>query len=89
MQNDQTNPYQPIEPEEWRQAMTPQPRPGLTAFEKLCAVLAFALGIGFLLLGVIGLFTGCRANFSLPPVLGVLPAFIGWGIIRPIIKSWN
>ncbi len=58
-------------------------------FDKTCAVLAFALGIVLLLLGVLGLFTGCRANFSLPPVLGVLPAFVAWGILKPVVVAWK
>jgi hypothetical protein len=58
-------------------------------FDKICAVLAFALGAALLILGVIGLFTGCRAHFTLPPILGALPAIAGWGIIKPIIVAWK
>jgi len=58
-------------------------------FDKICAVLAFILGAIFILFGVIGLFTGCKAHFSLPPVMGVLPALAGWGIIKPIMIAWN
>jgi hypothetical protein len=61
----------------------------MNAFDKLCAALAFVLGIVFLVLGVIGLFTGCRANFTLPPVLGVIPAIVGWGIVRAVYFAWN
>ena len=88
MSNDEDNPYRPFDLDT---TIPPLPKPGqgLTGFEKFCAVLAFALGVGFMLLGVLGLFTGCSANFRLPPVVGVIPAFVGWGIIRPIMKSWN
>jgi len=58
-------------------------------FDKICAVLAFVLGAVLLLLGVIGTFTGCKAHFVLPPIVGVLPAFAGWGIIKPIIVAWK
>jgi hypothetical protein len=58
-------------------------------FDKLCAALAFLLGIVFVVLGVIGLFAGCNAHFTLPPVLGVIPAFVGWGILRPVYFGWN
>ena len=56
----------------------------MNGFDRLCAVLAFLLGLVFLVLGCIGLFTGCRAHFSLPPVAGVLPALVGWGIVRSV-----
>ena len=58
-------------------------------FDKFCAVFAFILGAIFLILGVIGLFVGCNAHFSLPPILGVVPALVGWGIVRPVIIAWN
>ena len=58
-------------------------------FDKICAVLAFGLGAVLLLLGVIGLFTGCKAHFTLPPILGALPALAGWGIVKPIIVAWK
>jgi hypothetical protein len=61
----------------------------MNAFDKLCAAVAFALGLVFLVLGVIGLFTGCQANFTLPPVLGAIPAFVGWGIVRAVYFAWN
>ena len=51
----------------------------MNVFDKLCAMSGFVLGLVFLVLGVLGLFNGCQANFSLPPGAGVLPAFIGWG----------
>jgi hypothetical protein len=61
----------------------------LNSFDKFCAAPAFLLGIVFLILGVLGLFGGCRANFTLPPILGVAPAFVGWGILRAIYVGWN
>ena len=61
----------------------------MNAFDKLCAMAAFLLGIVFLILGVVGLFAGCRAQFTLPPLLGVIPAFVGWGIVRAVYFAWN
>jgi uncharacterized membrane protein HdeD (DUF308 family) len=61
----------------------------MNPFDKICAAVAFLLGIVLLMLGVVGLFTGCKAHFTLPPVLGVLPAFIGWGIVRAVYFAWN
>jgi uncharacterized membrane protein HdeD (DUF308 family) len=61
----------------------------MNAFDKCCAALAFLLGGVLILLGVIGLFAGCQANFTLPPVLGIFPAFVGWGIVRAIYLAWN
>ena len=61
----------------------------MNVFDKLCAAVAFLLGVGLLVLGVVGLFTGCKAHFTLPPVLGVIPAFVGWGIVRAVYVAWN
>ena len=61
----------------------------MNAFDRICAVVAFVLGLILLLLGALGLFTGCKANFTLPPVLGILPGFVGWGILRSIVVAWN
>jgi hypothetical protein len=60
----------------------------MNAFDKLCGAVAFVLGLVFLVLGVLGLFSGCKANFTLPPIAGVLPAFVGWGIIRAVYLAW-
>jgi len=61
----------------------------MNVFDKACAVFAFILGVVLLLLGIVGLFVGCRANFSLPPILGALPALAGWGICKCIVVAWN
>lgn len=61
----------------------------MNAFDKLCAAFAFLLGIIFLVLGLLGLFTGARAHFTLPPILGGLPAICGWGMVKPIIVAWR
>jgi hypothetical protein len=61
----------------------------MNVFDKICAVIAFAAGAIFILLGVLGLFTGCKAHFTLPPVAGVIPAFVGWGIVKPVIVAWK
>ncbi|MCK5000510.1 MAG: hypothetical protein KAS23_13290 [Anaerohalosphaera sp.] len=61
----------------------------INLFDKICAVLAFVLGVIFMLLGGLGIFTGCSANFTLPPILGGLPLLIGWGIIKAILVAWN
>lgn len=61
----------------------------LNGFDKFCGVLAVLLAIGLLLLGGLGLFLGCSANFTLPPILGVLPALVGWGIVRAVWVAWT
>ena len=48
-----------------------------------------AAAIVFLILGAMGLFMGCRFWFSLPPIVGVLPAFAGWGIVRSVWFAWK
>ena len=62
---------------------------GLSAFDKLCAVLATIVALPLLILGLLGLFTGCSANFSLPPILGVIPALVAWGIFRCVLVAWR
>ncbi len=61
----------------------------MNLFDKFCSVFAFLLGAVLILLGVLGLFKGCNAHFALPPIAGIVPAFIGWGIVRPIIHAWR
>ena len=61
----------------------------LSGFDKVCAVLAFLIGTVFVVLGVLGLFAGCSANFTLPPIIGVVPAFVGWGIVKPVMIAWK
>jgi hypothetical protein len=61
----------------------------LNSFDKFCAALAIVLAVLLLLLGLIGVFTSSSANFTLPPILGGLPALIGWGIIRSVVVAWR
>ena len=56
----------------------------MNGFDRFCAFFAALLGVALLVLGAIGLFVGCSAQFTLPPVVGVAPAFIGWGVLRSI-----
>jgi hypothetical protein len=64
-------------------------REDMNAFDKVCAGLAFLLGVVLLVLGVIGTFTGCRVHLSLPVVLGGLPALVGWGIVKGAYVAWT
>ena len=61
----------------------------MNLFDKICAACSFLVGVVFLFLGAVGLFQGCNAHFALPAVFGVIPAFIGWGIVRPILIAWK
>jgi hypothetical protein len=61
----------------------------LNAFDRICAALAFVLAVVLIVLGAIGLFVGCQANFTLPPILGVLPLLPGWGILKCVIVAWR
>lgn len=74
-------------------ATTPRSRSrlltGLSGFDKFCAVLATMLAVPLLILGLIGLFVGCGANFTLPPILGVIPALVSWGIFRCTLIAWR
>jgi len=81
------NPYESptTQPAMWR----PHRRIKLNAFDKFCAAIAFVFGLFFLLLGVFGVFMGCTAYITLPPILGVIPAFAGWGIVRAVYVAWK
>jgi hypothetical protein len=61
----------------------------VNGFDKFCAVFAFILGCVLLGLGALGLFVGCRAHFTLPAILGGLPALVGWGIVRAVVVAWR
>ena len=61
----------------------------MSGFDRFCAGLAFVLGIALGILGLVGLFAGCSAHFTLPPVLGIFPAFVGWGILRAVRVAWS
>jgi hypothetical protein len=61
----------------------------MTTFDKICAALSISIGAIFMVLGVIGLFIGAKAYFTLPPILGVLPFFLGWGMCVPLVKYWR
>jgi hypothetical protein len=58
-------------------------------FDKICACLAIPVGLIFMFLGVFGLFAGSSAHFTLPPVLGALPFFLGWAMCVCLIKFWK
>lgn len=81
------NPYEPSTESGGAIQITPKTR--ATKLDKFCFVFSFALGIPLLILGIFGLFGGCSAHFTLPPVLGVLPAIVGWGILRAVWVAWK
>ena len=56
---------------------------------KVCMACAFCLGAVLLILGVIGFFMGSSANFTLPPILGLLPALFGWGALVAVRRAWE
>ncbi|MFI5381761.1 MAG: hypothetical protein ACHRHE_20890 [Tepidisphaerales bacterium] len=60
-----------------------QPRP-MGLFTKCCSILAAILAIALLILGFFGLFLSISAHFTLPPIVGVIPALVGWGILRSV-----
>lgn len=61
----------------------------MTTFDKVCAVLSIGIGAIFMVLGGIGLFFGAKAHFTLPPLLGGLPFFLGWGMCVPLVRYWK
>jgi hypothetical protein len=61
----------------------------MSAFDKICALLSIGVGVLFMVLGVIGFMAGSSAHFTLPPIIGGLPFFLGWGMSVPLIKFWS
>jgi len=61
----------------------------MTTFDKICAALSIGVGAIFMVLGVVGVFVGAKAHFALPPILGGLPFFLGWGMCVPLVKFWK
>ena len=61
----------------------------MNMFEKICMVLTIPVGAIFMVLGIIGLFAGCNAHFTLPPILGVLPFFLGFAMFVCLVKYWK
>ncbi len=61
----------------------------MNLFDRICAVLAMILGVVLLALGIVGIFIGCKASFTLPPILGALPALVGWGIAKSVWVAWS
>jgi hypothetical protein len=61
----------------------------MNIFDKMCATLSIGIGAIFMVLGVFGLFFGANAHFTLPPILGGLPFFLGWGMCVPLVKFWK
>ena len=61
----------------------------MSTFEKICAALAICIGAIFMILGIVGLFMGAKAHFTLPPLLGALPFFVGYGICIPLVRYWR
>jgi hydrogenase/urease accessory protein HupE len=61
----------------------------MNIFEKICMVVTIPVGAIFMVLGVIGLFVGCNAHFTLPPILGVLPFFLGFAMFVCLVRYWK
>ncbi len=61
----------------------------MNSFDKICSCLAIPIGAIFMILGAVGLFTGSNAHFTLPPLLGVLPFFLGWSMCVTLVKFWK
>jgi hypothetical protein len=45
--------------------------------------------VALILTGVAGPLLGRKFHFTLPPILGVLPALAGWGIIWSVYLAWQ
>jgi hypothetical protein len=61
----------------------------LTIFDKICVALAIVLGMVLSILGLVGTVFGCTAHFTLDPLVGILPLFFGWGIVKAGLVAWR
>ena len=61
----------------------------MTTFDKVCACVAIPVGAVFLVLGLFGFFAGSSAHFTLPPIIGGLPFFLGWAMCITLIRYWR
>ena len=61
----------------------------MTVFDKICAVPTIIVGVIFMCLGVVGLFANVNAHFTLPPIIGAIPFFVGWAMCVVLIKYWS
>jgi uncharacterized membrane protein YfcA len=61
----------------------------MSTFDKVCACVAIPIGFVFMFLGVIGVFLGSSAHFTLPPILGGIPFFLGWAMSITLIRFWS
>ena len=59
----------------------------MNKFDRICGYITIPFGAIFMILGFIGLFTGSSAHFRLPPILGSLPFFVGWGMCVTMVKA--
>ena len=61
----------------------------MSLFDKICAVPTIIVGAVFMALGAFGVIFRSNAHFTLPPVLGGLPFFLGWAMCVVLIKYWR
>ena len=61
----------------------------MSTFDKFCACIAIPIGFCFMALGAFGALFGSSAHFTLPPMLGVLPFFLGWAMSITLIRCCN
>ncbi len=61
----------------------------MNLFDKICAILTVPIGAAFIVIGAIGFFMGSSAHFTLPPIVGVLPFFLGWSMFVTLIRFWR
>ena len=61
----------------------------MNRFDKICSVLAIPFGVAFMLLGIVGLFTGFRFRISLGPIEGAAPFFLGWAMSVTLLRFWR
>lgn len=60
----------------------------MNGFDRFCATLAITVGFATMLLGVLGLFLGFHFYITLPPIIGLVVFFLGWGMSITLLKLW-
>jgi hypothetical protein len=61
----------------------------MNVFEKLCMIVTIPVGALLMGLGVLGLFAGCNAHFTLPPILGFAPFLLGFAMCVCLVRYWK
>ena len=58
----------------------------MNRFDRVCAMLSVGAGAVLMILGGIATLTGANVTIRLPPVVGTVLFFLGWGMCVPLLR---